>query len=60
MSHGLDGDQLGQIERRTPLGRLGEPSDVARAVLFLTDPANNFITGQVLVVDGGLDLLTSG
>jgi 3-oxoacyl-[acyl-carrier protein] reductase len=54
MSHGLDGDQLGQIERRTPLGRLGEPSDVARAVLFLTDPSNNFITGHMLVVDGGL------
>lgn len=54
MSHGLDRDQLRQIERRTPLGRLGEPEDVARAVLFLTDPANRFITGQVLVVDGGL------
>ena len=35
-------------------GRLGEPDDVARAVFFLTDPANTFITGQVLVVDGGL------
>jgi 3-oxoacyl-[acyl-carrier protein] reductase len=54
MSHGLDGDQLNQISRRTPLGRLGEPDDVARAVLFLTDPANRFITGHVLVVDGGL------
>jgi 3-oxoacyl-[acyl-carrier protein] reductase len=54
MSHGLDGDQLNQISRRTPLGRLGEPEDVARVVLFLTDPANTFITGHVLVVDGGL------
>jgi 3-oxoacyl-[acyl-carrier protein] reductase len=54
MSHGLDADQLGQITRRTPMGRLGEPHDVARAALFLTDPANNYITGQVLVVDGGL------
>jgi 3-oxoacyl-[acyl-carrier protein] reductase len=54
MSHGLDGDQLNQISRRTPLGRLGDPEDVARAVLFLTDPANAFITGHVLVVDGGL------
>lgn len=54
MSHGLDAEQMGQIERRTPLGRLGEPADVGRAVLFLTDPGNNFITGQVLVVDGGL------
>lgn len=54
MSHGLDADQLGQIVRRTPLGRLGEPEDVARAALFLADPDNTFITGQVLVVDGGL------
>jgi 3-oxoacyl-[acyl-carrier protein] reductase len=54
MSHGLDEDQLSQIARRTPLGRLGEPDDVARAVLFLCDPANTFLTGQVVVVDGGL------
>jgi 3-oxoacyl-[acyl-carrier protein] reductase len=54
MSHGLDESQLGQITRRTPLGRLGEPQDVARVVLFLADPANRYITGQVLVVDGGL------
>jgi 3-oxoacyl-[acyl-carrier protein] reductase len=54
MSHGLNDEQLGQIARRTPLGRLGEPEDIARAVLFLTDPANTYITGQVLIVDGGL------
>jgi 3-oxoacyl-[acyl-carrier protein] reductase len=54
MSHGLDADQLTQITRRTPLGRLGEPGDVARMVLFLTDPDNTYITGQVFVVDGGL------
>jgi 3-oxoacyl-[acyl-carrier protein] reductase len=54
MSHGLTAEQLGQIARRTPLGRLGESTDVARAVLFLTDPSNTYITGQVLVVDGGL------
>jgi 3-oxoacyl-[acyl-carrier protein] reductase len=54
MSHGLDEEQLTQISRRTPLGRLGEAADVARAVLFLVDPANTYITGQVLVVDGGL------
>jgi 3-oxoacyl-[acyl-carrier protein] reductase len=54
MSHGLDDGQLGQIARRTPMGRLGDPDDVARAVLFLADPANTYITGQVLVVDGGL------
>jgi len=37
-----------------PLGRLGEPGDVARAIAFLIDPAQDWITGQVLGVDGGL------
>lgn len=36
------------------LGRLGEADDIARAILFLMDPANSWITGQVLAVDGGL------
>jgi 3-oxoacyl-[acyl-carrier protein] reductase len=54
MSHGLDEQQLGQIVRRTPAGRLGEPEDVARAVQFLTDPRNNYVTGHTLVIDGGL------
>lgn len=36
------------------LGRLGRPEDVAQAVAFLLDPANQWITGQVLAVDGGL------
>lgn len=54
MSHGLDEPQMDQIVRRTPAGRLGEPADIARTALFLTDPANTYLTGQVLVVDGGL------
>jgi len=54
MSHGLDEGQLDQIVRRTPAGRLGEPEDVARAVQFLTAPESDYITGHVLVLDGGL------
>ncbi len=54
MSHGLDEEQLAQIVRRTPAGRLGDAADIARAALFLTDAANGYLTGQVLVVDGGL------
>lgn len=54
MSHGLDEDQLEQIVRRTPSGRLGEPEDVARAVQFLVAPESDYITGHVLVLDGGL------
>ena len=40
-----------------PLGRLGEPDDIARAITFLSDPINDWITGQVLGVDGGLGML---
>lgn len=38
---------------RTPLGRLGDPGDIANAILFLTSPAASWITGQTLYVDGG-------
>ncbi len=37
----------------TPVCRIGTPNDVARAVLFFADPAADFITGQILGVDGG-------
>ena len=37
-----------------PVGRVGTPEDIARAVLFLADVANGFITGQNLVIDGGM------
>jgi len=40
----------------TPLGRLGEPTDVAGAVRFLCSDAASFITGEVLLVDGGLGM----
>ncbi|RPI11096.1 MAG: SDR family oxidoreductase [Zetaproteobacteria bacterium] len=40
-----------------PLGRIGDPEDVAAAIAFLLDPANSWITGQVLGVDGGLATL---
>jgi gluconate 5-dehydrogenase len=42
------------LVNRIPLGRVGEPLDVAGATLFLASPAANFITGHVLMVDGGL------
>ena len=40
----------------TPLGRLGDPEDVARAVRFLCSDESSFITGAVLLVDGGLGM----
>jgi len=47
---------IDSVVSRTVLGRLGEPEDVAKAVLFLASDAASFITGQVLRVDGGLVL----
>ncbi|MDD3799768.1 MAG: SDR family NAD(P)-dependent oxidoreductase [Novosphingobium sp.] len=38
---------------RTPLGRLGEPQDIAQPILFLTSPGASWITGQTLPIDGG-------
>ena len=49
-------DIAASILSRTPLGRFGEPDDVAGLALFLASPASDFITGAVFVVDGGLNV----
>jgi 3-oxoacyl-[acyl-carrier protein] reductase len=54
MTGKLDERQRGQIIRRTPLGRLGLSEDVTGAVSFLLSPASSFITGQTIVIDGGI------
>jgi 3-oxoacyl-[acyl-carrier protein] reductase len=53
MSRNLNDEQKVQIQRRTPLGRLGSPEDVVGAVLFFLSDQASFITGQVLTIDGG-------
>lgn len=44
-----------RMEASTPLGRLGQPEDIANAALFLLSPASSWITGKVLGVDGGVE-----
>ena len=46
-------ERLARVERAVPVGRLGQPGDVARAVLFFVAPQAGFITGQTLFVCGG-------
>jgi 3-oxoacyl-[acyl-carrier protein] reductase len=43
-----------EIKKQVPLGRMGDPQDIADAVLYLASPAAGFITGHVLTVDGGI------
>lgn len=43
--------------RQNPMGRIGAPDDVARTIVFLLDPANDWLTGQVVGVDGGFGAL---
>ena len=44
----------GQFESRIPLGRYGEPEELARVATFLASPANSYVTGQAILVDGGM------
>jgi tropinone reductase I len=48
-----DPDYHRRVIERTPLGRIGEPAEVAAAAVFLCMPAASYITGQTLAVDGG-------
>lgn len=47
-------ERLAATERQVPLARIGEPDDVAGAILFLASPLASYITGTSLVIDGGL------
>lgn len=51
-----DGTLSTDIARGVPLGRLGEPEDIAAAMLFLASDEASYITGQTIIVDGGATL----
>ncbi|WP_254544683.1 SDR family oxidoreductase [Halomarina pelagica] len=50
----IGSDSAAAYERTTPLGRIGQPQDVADATLFLAGPRSSFVNGESLVVDGGV------
>jgi len=56
MTAAIDEKAAEQLKGTIPLGRIGVPEDIAAAVEFLAGPGGDYITGQTLVIDGGLSL----
>jgi 3-oxoacyl-[acyl-carrier protein] reductase len=54
MTQGLPDQVKETVLSKIPLARIGQPGDIAQAVLFLASDLSNYITGQVLTVDGGM------
>jgi NAD(P)-dependent dehydrogenase (short-subunit alcohol dehydrogenase family) len=51
-----DAESLKERNARTPLGRIGEPDEIAGAAVLLASPAGSYITGQTIVIDGGVTI----
>ncbi len=47
---------LERTAKTLPWGRLARPEEIARGILFLVDPASDYVTGSTLTVDGGIQL----
>ena len=56
MNKNLTKETIDEIVNNTPLGRIGKPEDVANLTEFLLSEKANFITGQIITIDGGLTL----
>src|SRR6266536_1929913 len=54
MTSALSPEMRAELLKRIPLNRFGQPEEIAEAALFLARPAARYVTGQVLVVDGGM------
>ena len=54
MNKHLSEEDIKALEDETPLGRIGKPHEIARTILFLASEKSDYITGQVLSVDGGM------
>jgi 3-oxoacyl-[acyl-carrier protein] reductase len=54
MTRALNEEQRAGLSAQVPLGRLGQPEDIAAAVAFLASPEAAYITGETLHVNGGM------
>lgn len=54
MTDALADDTKAQLEQQIPMQKLGTPEDVANVVLFLAGPTSNYVTGEVIRIDGGM------
>lgn len=50
----LDPAIVTEMKNRIPLGRFGQPEDIANAVLYFASPDSSFVTGQIIAIDGGM------
>jgi NAD(P)-dependent dehydrogenase (short-subunit alcohol dehydrogenase family) len=53
----MPADLIPQIEASIPIGRAGEPEDVAALVAFLSSPESDYVTGQLVEIHGGLEII---
>jgi 3-oxoacyl-[acyl-carrier protein] reductase len=56
MTDALTPEQKEGILKEIPLARVGKPEEIADAVVFLASPKANYITGQTIIVDGGMGM----
>jgi NAD(P)-dependent dehydrogenase (short-subunit alcohol dehydrogenase family) len=54
---GITPELLEQMQKATPVGRMGQPSEIASAVMWLCDDSSGFVIGQAIVVDGGFTVM---